>query len=214
MSIDQTQLLLLLNWMSPGFPVGGFAYSHGLEQAIADGTIKTTEDLQNWIGDLVTRGSGWTDAVLFACCWSDDAAEINALALALAGSKERHEETVQLGRNFRIAAQVWMDGEAAHGDVAYPVAAATACARLGIARDMALTAFIQGFCAAQVSVAVRLVPLGQTSGLRVLKALAPVIAATALRASHATRDDLGSATVLAEIAAMRHETLETRIFRT
>jgi urease accessory protein len=121
---------------------------------------------------------------------------------------------VQLGRNFRLAAQVWMDGAIEHGDVAYPVAAATACARLGIARDMALTAFIQGFCAAQVSVAVRLVPLGQTDGLRVLKALAPVIAATAARAGTATRDDLGSVTLAAEFAAMRHETLEPRIFRT
>ncbi len=204
-------LLLLLNWMSPTFPVGSFAYSHGLEQAIADGRITTQDDVESWIADLLQSGSGWNDAVLFAQCWHGNP---NDLARALAGSAERYSETTQLGRNFDIAASVWT-GDAPHQDVtAYPVAAGLACNQMGIALEHALPAYLQGFCAALVSVAVRLVPLGQTAGLKVLRNLAPLISATAGRAAIATLDDIGSNCIASDIAAMKHETLEPRIFRT
>jgi urease accessory protein len=214
MATDNASLLLLLNWMSPTFPTGSFAYSHGLEQAIADGRIATQDDVASWISDLLQSGSGWNDAVLFAQCWHGNP---NALALAMAGSAERYSETTQLGRNFSIAASVWL--EPAHAapypqPMAYPVAAGLACKRMAIPQDQAMVAYLQGFCAALVSVAVRLVPLGQTAGLRVLRDLAPLISATAHRAASATLDDLGSNCIAAEIAAMQHETLQPRIFRT
>lgn len=247
MNIEAPQLLLLLNWMSPAFPTGQFAYSHGLEWAIGERLVSDAATLESWIGDLLTRGSGWNDAVLFARCWEDDAAELNELALALASSKERLLETTQLGRSFRIAASVLpprergeergppnggmgegQPGSADNGDrvpllsplargedmIAYPIAAGSACAALHIPQHHALIAFLHGFCAALTSVAVRLVPLGQTAGLQVLRDLMPVIAATAERASRATLDDLGAITIASDIAAMKHETQYSRVFRT
>lgn len=251
MSIEAGQLLLLLNWMSPAFPVGAFAYSHGLEWAIVEGHVGDATGLEIWIGDLVTRGSGWNDAVLFARCYEDSAEELNELALALAGSKERYLETTQLGRSFATAAGVFGESphptsapspmpaphEKAHvvgpspvtglvpgmregalwaeeNPIAYPVAAGSACAAFGIAKHHALLAFVQGFCAAMTSVAVRLVPLGQTAGLRSLRNLMPVIDATASRAASARLDDLGSVTLHSDIAAMQHETQYARVFRT
>jgi urease accessory protein len=211
LTTDNVSLLMLLNWMSPTFPIGSFAYSHGLEQVIVDGRVTTQGDVESWIADLLQNGSSWNDAVLFAQCWSGNP---NVLALALAGSAERYSETTQLGRNFNIAASVWTDEDKHDDAMAYPVAAGLACKHMGIAQDQALLAFLQGFCAALVSVAVRLVPLGQTSGLRVLRNLAPLISATAKRAASASLDDLGSHCIAAEIAAMQHETLATRIFRT
>jgi urease accessory protein len=211
MATDNASLLLLFNWMSPTFPIGSFAYSHGLEQAIADGRVTTQDDVQDWISDLLNSGSGWNDAVLFAQCWHGNP---NELALALAGSAERYSETTQLGRNFNIAASVWTGDEQQSGELAYPVAAGLACKQMAIPQDQGLAAFLQGFCASLVSVAVRLVPLGQTAGLKVLRNLAPLISATANRAASATLDDLGSHCIAAEIAAMKHETLEPRIFRT
>jgi urease accessory protein len=163
---------------------------------------------------LLCEGSGWNDAVLFGRCWHDDVMELNDLALALAGSAERHQETVQLGRNFAIAASVWTGAANTEGVIAYPIAAGRACRDMGINPGQALIAFLQGYCAALVSVAVRLVPLGQTSGLTILRDLAPLISATALRASRSTLADLGGSCVAAEIAAMKHERLEPRIFRT
>ncbi|WP_196503799.1 urease accessory protein UreF [Aestuariivirga litoralis] len=214
MPTETSQLLLLLNWMSPTFPIGAFAYSHGMEQAIADERLKTAEDVNSWLSDLITQGSGWNDAVLFARCWQDDVAELNELALALSSSAERYNESTHLGRNFGIAADVWLNTGKPEGEMAYSVAAGRACAKAGIDQTQALIAFLQGFCAAQVSVAVRLIPLGQTRGLEVLRDLAPLIAETATRAQSAALDDIGGACIGADIAAMKHETLEPRIFRT
>jgi urease accessory protein len=208
---NHAAFLMLLNWMSPTFPIGSFAFSHGLEQAIADGRLTTQDDVESWISALLRHGSGWADAVLFAQCWHGNP---NNLALALAGSAERHAETTQLGHNFNIAASVWTGDEQQAGIMAYPVAAGLACKRANIAQDQALTAFLQGFCASLVSVAVRLVPLGQTSGLKILRNLAPQISATAGHAITATLDDVGGHCLASDIAAMQHETLDTRIFRT
>ena len=214
MPTEASQLLLLLNWMSPTFPIGSFAYSHGAEQAIADGRLKTAEDIKAWLTDLIIHGSGWNDAVLFARCWHEDAAELNELAVALSSSAERYNESTHLGRNFGIAADVWLGTGKPEGEMAYCLAAGSACAKAGIDQTQALIAFLQGFCAAQVSVAVRLIPLGQTRGLEVLRDLAPLIAATATRAQSATLDDIGGACLGADIASMKHESLEPRIFRT
>lgn len=214
MATEHSSLLLLLNWMSPTFPIGSFAYSHGLEQAIADGRLNTENDVQAWIKDLLEAGSGWNDAVIFAQVWTHDISELNALALALASSAERFQETTQLGRSFSIAASVWTDVEAHEGDIAYALAAGVACHAMAVPQQQATIAFLQGFVSALVSVAVRLVPLGQTSGLRILRNLAPLIEDVSRRAGEARLDDLGGHCLAADIAAMQHETLEPRIFRT
>jgi urease accessory protein len=215
MTIEATQLLLLLNWMSPAFPIGSFSYSHGLEWAIEERILTSASDLKDWIEKLVTCGSGWNDAVIFAQCWEGELEALNELALALASSQERHLETVQLGRAFRSAVSAWqVSGIPDCKDLAYPVAAGTACHAMGIDKHHALLAALQGFSNALISVAVKLIPLGQTQGLAVARDLMPVIATTAARAATATLDDLGSMTLAADIAAMKHETLPTRIFRT
>jgi len=214
MTTDARQLLLLLTWMSPAFPTGAFAYSHGLEWAIDSGTVTDGAELKDWIADLLTRGSGWNDAVLFARCWEDDAAALNELALALATSRERHLETTQIGRAFRISASIFAPPTLDDKEIAYPVAAGAACAAMKIDRAHALLAWLQGFAATLTSVAVRLVPIGQTAGLEVLRDLGPVIAATAGRAAQARLSDLGAITLMADIAAMNHETQHSRVFRT
>jgi urease accessory protein len=214
MATEAPDLLLLLNWMSPTFPIGSFAYSHGLEWEIASGHMKTAADVEGWIRDVISSGSGWNDAVLFAHCSNGDIANLNALALALSGSAERYQETTQLGRNFAMASAVWTGIPAGEGDIAYPIAAGEACARLGLSSEATLMAFLQSFCAALVSVAVRLVPLGQTQGLVILRNLAGDIAAITARALKATLDDLGGNCLAAEMAAIAHETLEPRVFRT
>jgi urease accessory protein len=212
MGIESTQLLLLLNWMSPAFPIGAYAYSHGLEWAIDDGQVKTQKDLECWIADIITQGSGWNDAVLFVQEYRNQ--NVNELALALCSSRERHLETTQLGAAFEIAANIFSNFEKHEGEIAYPIAAARACKTMGLDLQHALLAFLQGFSNALISVAVRLVPLGQTAGLETMRNLMPLISATAKRAEVSTLEDLGSCTLLSDIAAMKHETQHSRIFRT
>ena len=211
MNIEPQQLLLLLNWMSPAFPIGAYAYSHGLEWAIDDGHVKTPADVESWIADVITQGSGWNDAVLFVQEFQNE--NVNDLALALCSSRERYLETTQLGAAFQIAAAIFAPFEKIEGEIAYPIAAARACRVMRLDVQHALLAFLQGFSNALISVAVRLVPIGQTAGLEIMRNLMPVIATTAKRAGASTLGDLGSATVLSEIAAMNHETQHSRIFR-
>ncbi len=211
--IESQQLLLLLNWMSPAFPIGSFAYSHGLEWAIDEGLVRDGATTREWITSIITQGSGWNDAVIFAAASRGE--EVNALALATCSSAERNLETTSLGAAFKIAASVfvkanWPDDE----NLAYPVAAATACKAMHIEPHQALLAFLQGFSNALISVAVRLVPIGQTAGLNIMRDLLPVIAHTAERAAQSTLDDLGACAFFSDIAAMKHETLQPRIFRT
>jgi urease accessory protein len=83
----------------------------------------------------------------------------------------------------------------------------------GIDQDDPAAAYLQTFTANLISAAVRLVPLGQTAGLRVLAALEPVILATAHATRTATLDDLGGCAFRSDLAAMHHETQYTRLFR-
>ena len=212
---EPRQLLQLLAFMSPAFPVGGFAYSHGLERAIDDGTVTSGDDVRNWIESLLVHGSGWNDAVLFAAAYDADdegQAQIDELALALAASRERALETSDLGQSFLKSALVFKSGLAVNFQT-YPVAVAGTCKALGIEKRSGLLSFLQAFTNNLIAVAVRLVPLGQSKGLEIMAALMPVIAATTERALGASLDDLGSSTLLSDISAMRHETQYSRVFR-
>jgi urease accessory protein len=212
---EPQQLLQLLAFMSPAFPVGGFAYSHGLERAIDDGIVISADEVREWIKALLVHGSGWNDAVLFVAAYdADDEARlvIDELALALAASRERALETSDLGPSFAKAVAIMSASEAMNFQ-AYPVAVAAACQKACIDKRSGLLAYLQAFSNNLIAVAVRLVPLGQTKGLEVMRDLMPVISTTVERALTANFDDLGSSTLLSDIASMKHETQYSRVFR-
>ena len=77
----------------------------------------------------------------------------------------------------------------------------------------ALTAMLTAFVANIVSAGVRAIPIGQTDGQRLIAALGPVVAEIATAAMTASLDELGGATLRADIASMKHETQYTRLFR-
>jgi urease accessory protein len=174
---------------------------------------------------VIGNGGGFCDAVLLAhahraVATEDDAAlhAVTELATALTPSKERYLETTAQGRAFIEATRAaWpcpsLDRLAGMPPIAYPVAVAVAAAGHGIPVEPVLAAFLQAVAANLISAGVRLVPLGQTDGQRVLAALEPVVAASAQRALATPLDDIGGAAFRADIASMRHETQHTRLFR-
>jgi urease accessory protein len=220
-------LYRLMTWMSPAYPVGAFSYSSGIEWAVEAGDIGSAETLRGWLASMIRQGSVFCDAALFAHAHrattsGDDTAlaAVAELAAALAGSKERFLETTAQGQAFRdITRAAWptpaLDRLAAawDGALAYPVVVAAACAGHGIALAPALDAFLHSVVSNLVSAGVRLIPLGQTDGQRVLAALEADIAQTGARACAMALDDIGSSAPRADIASMRHETQYTRLFR-
>jgi urease accessory protein len=206
--------LTLVQWLSAGFPVGAYAYSQGLEWAIEAGCVRSADDLRDWIADLVTCGSGHTDAVLFALAL-DKGADLPALtahARALAPSRERLSETMDLGTALLRTTNRLT--EQAHPPMPYPVALGAAAQALGVPKPSAVALFLQSMVANLVQIAVRFVPLGQSDGQVVQTALQGAILDTAARAATAALEDIGTATFRADLAAMQHETMDVRIFKT
>ncbi len=218
---DFPPLLRLLTWLSPAFPTGGFAYSHGLEWSVAAGEVGDEAGLRDWIADLLLYGAGRSDAILLRhahAAGPRDLAALCALGAALGFGHERRLETLAQGEAFVRAAAPWPGPRLATladaHPVPYPVAVGAVAADHGIAADLAAAAYTQAFAASLVSAAVRLIPLGQSAGLRVVAALEPVIAAVVEETRAAGLDDLGGASFRADIAILKHETQQTRLFRT
>ena len=207
-------LLRLLAWLSPGFPTGGYAYSHGLEWAVECGDVTDGDTLRTWLTDILTHGSGRNDAILLrhACRPGVDHTALNELAIAIAPSRERRAETLDQGTAFVAAAAPWQPPDLPPR-VAYPIAVGALAARHGLDEDTTTAAYLQAFTANLISAAVRLVPLGQSAGLRVLAALEPAILRVAAESRAATLDDLGGCAFRSDLGAMRHETQYTRLFR-
>jgi urease accessory protein len=219
-------LYRLMAWLSPAYPVGAFSYSSGIEWAVEAGDVTDAQTLRRWLEPVLAHGGGFCDAVFFihahrAAAGTDLAAlhTVAELAAALAPSKERFLETTAQGRAFLEATHAaWPCAMlewalARDAPIAYPVAVGIAVAGHGIALEPALAAYLQAVAANLVSAGVRLIPLGQTDGQRVLAALEPVIAETAARALACRLEDAGSAAFRADLASMRHETQYTRLFR-
>jgi len=228
MTTDLTppQALRLAAWLSPAFPTGAFSYSHGLEYAVEAGLVDDERSLEDWLTGLLTFGSGRNEAILFVAAWrsaTDQAAfiEVAELAAALRPSAELALETEMQGQAFLdtvVAAwpsddlqalQTWL------ADIApsLPVVAGAACRVHRLPLDGSLTFYQHAFIANLVSAGVRLVPLGQAAGQRVIAALEAPVLDLARAARDMTLEDLGAAGAMQEIASMAHETQYTRLFR-
>jgi urease accessory protein len=212
--MTDTGLLSLVQWLSPAFPVGGFAYSHGLEWAIHAGLIRDAASLSDWIGTVLAEGAGRSDAILLAHALRPDSdlTALAALAAALPASRERWVETMEQGAALTRTTNALTGQD--HPAMAYPVALGLAAQSLHLAPARVLALYLHAFASNLVQAGVRFVPLGQTEGQAVLAALHPAILRLADEAAAAPLDEIGSGAFGSDLAAMRHETMDVRIYRT
>lgn len=213
MAMPINALLTLTQWLSPSFPISGYAYSGGLETAVADGAVTEPAAVRDWAQTLLRAGAMRNDAILLALTLraAHADAELAQIAQALAGSAERWRETRDQGR--ALADTLVQTGQADIPPVAYPVALGIAARPLGIAPGQVTGLFLQAQVSAVVSAAIRLVPIGQAAGQGIIAALADDVTEVAALAAQADLDALGGAAFGADLAAMRHETQEVRLFR-
>ena len=230
LSERRSRLYRLLTWLSPGFPVGGYAYSHGLEFAIDSGRVADLNSLLNWFDGVLRFGAAAGDAVLLRAAWQavdreDQAALLDAFdyGAAIPGTRELALESKAQGSAFFTAVSAawpelglerYLAGiDRPPKDLCYAVAVGLAAAAAGIPLSDALTAYLHGFAGNAVSAAVRLTPLGQTTGLKALAALEPLIDAQV--AETLETDDLvpANAAMMVDWMSIQHETQYARLFR-
>jgi urease accessory protein len=217
-------LLAALHLASPALPVGGFAYSQGLEQAFEDGWIAGAEGAFIWIRDAMVLGLARQELPLWISChaasqrgaWGS-VREINDRLLALRETAEFRLESVQMGHSMAKLFGQWPGGAAlsALDDVrwAYPAAHAALAAISGVDVPMGLTAYLWAWVENQVLAAVKIVPLGQVDGQVLLHRLKSEIAHAMTVAHQTNPDEAGTGAFGLAIASCRHETQYSRLFR-
>lgn len=204
--------LTLTQWLSPAFPTGAFAYSHGLETEIAAGTVRDAVGLEAWLRNILRFGAGWQDAVLLSHALEGDSDALDDLARALAPCAERLREGLEQGAALARTVSD-LTGRALPPRM-LPVALGEAAAPLALPKPDIIALYLQGFTGNLVTIAIRHVPLGQTEGQAVLSRLLPLIHDLAGRASEAPLDALGTCALAGDLAALQHEATDVRIFRT
>lgn len=223
-SITLDHLNQLMTWFSPSFPVGSFAYSHGLEAAVYKEKVTTAGQLKDWVEIVMLYGSGRSDGVIFkesyiAARDHDESRlkEVAELGTALLPTEELALEICAQGEAFlRSCTEVWPQVNQFTDQLensTYSVVAAVACASYHIPLTPSLTSWYHAMASSLVSAGVRLIPLGQTAGLQVLKQLGEVIHQACHQALTIDQKDMGSAAPLIEIDSIHHETQYTRLFR-
>lgn len=218
-------LYRLMSWLSPAYPVGAYAFSHGIENAVETGAITDRPTAGDWIESIVTDGNGFADLVFASAAWEFAGHEarlgdVNAFALAFQPTAELYTESTAQGRAFlSVTAEAWECTaiatlqRMARRDIAYPVAVGAVARSHGIDGGELLTAYGHAYAANLVSAAVRLVPLGQTDGQRLTAALLPAVEAAAQRAAGIAYTDVSTSTPMVDIASMNHESQYVRLFR-
>lgn len=212
--------LRLLHLTSPSLPLGGFAYSQGLEWAVEQGWVKDETDLQDWLSGLMRYSMAQLDVPVLARCyraWPGDLMSLARWDRFLIASREtaelRREETDR-GRMLMRCLEGMAGGEEpAYRPVSFVCAYSFAARRLRIALGDAAQGYLWSWLENQAAAAIRLIPLGQTAGQRALFRLAEEIPAAVDAGLSLPDDELGASAPALALASALHETQYTRLFR-
>jgi urease accessory protein len=228
-AVDESpSLLRLLHLASPALPIGAFHFSQGLEFAVDTGRVHDEESALAWIDGIGAAGLATLDLPVLhrlhsAWMANDDAGVLrwNAFLIACRETAELRLEDRHLGAALlRVLAEfgitskllVTSPAEASVG-VAHATSFSLACARWNLTSVATLQSFAWAWAENLVLAAVKLVPLGQSAGQRMLCALQARLGAHSARAAEIPDAEIGVATSLQAVASARHETQYTRLFR-
>ena len=218
------QLLRVLHLASPALPVGAFHFSQGLEYAVEAGWVRDGSSALEWIGGLAHSAVGTLDLPILLRlhrAWTaQDTASIVIWSRALIAAREteelrtedRHTATALLRilKEFGIAND---PGAGSDEPLCYAARFAQACVHWGIEEEEALQAYLWAWAENQTLAAVKLVPLGQSAGQRILHSLIPDLKRIVDEAFSVPDRDIGTAAVMQGIASARHEMQYTRLFK-
>lgn len=210
----------LLQLSSAALPVGAYSYSQGLEAAIADGRLKTPDDVADWVRHVLMHVIGryeapvwWRlraaldrDDIADFTTWNDDFLATRESAELLAETRQMGHSMVELMHGLGIPVDV-------PTDLCWPAAHAMASRTWAIAPRSALNGYLFGWVENQVLAGMKALPFGQLAGQRMLQALRPALAEVVASAAHLADDDLSTQAPAYAITSARHESQYSRLFR-
>ena len=206
---DPHQILQI--WFSSSFPIGSYAYSHGLEALIDDKKIKTKDDVKEFLDALLFYGTLRNDYIFMKSIYKGD--EINELILASASSKERRIEMIDVGNSFRkIMKDSWELSLPENTSFIYCLAKAGLY--FDIKFDDLIKLYLQSFISNLINVCVKHIPMSQKDGQRLNVIFINQIQEFLTHSDKLTLNDIGSTFFIGDIFAIKHENLDSRIYLT
>lgn len=218
-----TAFIRLLQLVSPSLPIGAYTYSQGIEWAVEQGWITTQDELSDWLQGLMQSNMLYLELPVFfkmLQAWKQfdeiSIQEWNRYLLASRETLELRQEEINRARAFtQIVISLEPNAEkvkhliiqSQHACLSY------ACNACKIKADEAAAALLWGWLENLVLSAVKIIPLGQTAGQRVIFNLSEMIPDIIQQAKQVEDDDIGSSSMALSIASSQHETLYTRLFR-
>lgn len=225
---ESSALLHLLQLVSPALPVGAYAYSQGLEAAVEHGWVNNQTSAQNWIGNVMSHNLGRLDGPvllrLYKAWQAGDWGSVqrwNSFLQAARESRELLLEDQQMGGALRRllselevpAAMQWSVNPPRAREASFATMFALAASHWHIGAEQALQGFVWSWLENQVAAAIKLIPLGQTQGQKLLLALMPQVQNAVATSERLPDGELGASLPRLAIASMQHETQYSRLFR-
>ncbi len=213
---------------SPTLPVGAFAYSQGLESAIEAGMITNRETLATWLKDSLTFSLKNVDLPLFSRLyksWEESDTDTDTKAVlswnqnlfAQRETKELRDEDHQLGLALaRLLDDLGIEQAKAlrkEKQLCFLTLFTLAAVEWKIEVEQAANGFIWSWLDNQIAAAIKLVPLGQTDGQRVLSELLPIIPEIVKQGLSVEDEEIGASLPMMAILSSQHETQYSRLFR-
>ena len=206
---DPLQILQI--WFSSSFPIGSYAYSHGLEALIDNKKIKNKDEVKEYLNALLFFGTLRNDFIFIKSIY--DGEEIDELILASATSKERKIEMIDMGNSFRkIMKDSW--GVALPENTSFIYCLAKAGLYFNINFDDLIKFYLQSFISNLINVCVKHIPMSQKDGQIINVNFIDQIQKFLTQSKHLTLNDVGSTFFIGDIFSIKHERLESRIYLT
>jgi urease accessory protein len=222
MTLSAIAHLRLMNLISPALPIGGFAYSQGLEYAIDAGWINNEHALQDWLQGLLSHTLTFVDGPLLSRCYSAIIAnDVSALLtwqntlFAMRETKELQQEEMQLGAalNTLLNSLALPPFPAQTERFSYVALFAFACVLWEIDVESAISGFFWAWLQNQIAVAGKTIPLGQTRAQTLINQCMMQIPQAVQNALKVTDENIGSAPPAFAIGSALHEQQYSRLFR-
>ena len=206
---DPHQILQV--WFSSSFPIGSYAYSHGLEALIDDKKIKNNNDVKEFLDALLFYGTLRNDYIFIKSIYKGD--EINQLILASASSKERQIEMIDMGNSFRkIMKDSWELFLPVNTSFIYCLAKAGL--HFNIKFDDLIKFYLQSFISNLINTCVKHIPMSQKDGQTLNFIFINQIQDFLNQSYKLTLKDMGTTFFIGDIFAIKHENLDSRIYLT